>query len=104
MVTKQYRQGDILITAVDSIPDGAKLLRRTKAGVVLAHGSATGHTHAIAAQSAQLRELDGRRYLSVPRGASLTHDEHDTIRLAPGLYEVTRQREWADEMVRGVED
>ena len=36
----------------------------------------------------------GRTHLVVEEPAALVHDEHDRIDLAPGTYEVRRQREY----------
>jgi hypothetical protein len=36
------------------------------------------------------------RFLRVLRPVNLTHEEHATILLAPGLYRVRGQRQWAD--------
>jgi hypothetical protein len=32
-----------------------------------------------------------------PRGASITHEEHDTIKVPEGTYEIVQQREFAPE-------
>jgi hypothetical protein len=84
------RQGDVLLVPVPS-PQGA-----TEADVgeiVLARGEKTGHAHVVRGR-ARTTTTGSARYLVVEESASLVHDEHDTIELAPGAYEVRRQREW----------
>jgi hypothetical protein len=93
-----YRQGDVLLTAVASIPPRAEGVRRDRGRVVLAYGEATGHAHAITDAGAELLQdpLTGDLFVRVddPGGAALAHEEHATITLPPGAYRVVRQREY----------
>jgi len=100
-----YRQGDVLIVPVKSIPTGAKPVPRENGRVILAHGEATGHAHAILDRNVDMVEKDMRRFLEiVGGGASVVHEEHATIKLDAGLYEVIRQREYSPEAIRNVAD
>jgi hypothetical protein len=95
----QYRQGDVLLIAVDDIPGRAVPVPRDQGEIVLAYGEVTGHRHAIADPHAELLALPGeeieRRFLRiVGERARLRHEEHDTITLSPGSYQVARQREY----------
>lgn len=104
------RQGDVLITRVRSIPRDAKKRARDNGRVILAYGEATGHAHAIADSPAKPRaELfdvleTELTFLCVDEVSHLVHDEHGTIELAPGNYQITRQREYAPEAPRYVGD
>ena len=49
-----YRQGDVLIVPVESIPEELDPVDREDGRVVLAHGEVTGHAHAIEAEGAAL--------------------------------------------------
>jgi hypothetical protein len=49
-----YRQGDVLIIPVESIPERLDAIDRDDGRVVLAHGEVTGHAHAIKAEGAVL--------------------------------------------------
>ena len=61
-----YRQGDVLIVRVDEIPADAKLINRTKRGVILAEGEVTGHAHRIASRHASLyRTESDAKYMRV---------------------------------------
>jgi hypothetical protein len=110
-MTHQYRQGDVLVSRVRTMPVGATLV--TDPRVILAHGEVTGHCHEVVPvmdercemPAAQLFDApDGTRYLLVDRPCQLIHQEHHTISLAPGAYKVTRQREYSPEAVRPVAD
>jgi len=93
------RQGDVLLIPIDRSPTESEVIR-TGTRLVIAEGEATGHAHAVLADEAELIEsADGVLYLRVVSddGAVLVHDEHDALALAPGHYEVRRQREYAPE-------
>ncbi|MFI2373417.1 hypothetical protein [Streptomyces sp. NPDC018833] len=109
----QYRQGDVLLRAVPRLPEDAEPVAREGGRVVLAHGEATGHSHAIAEPHAHLfasrdDELNGitDRYLDiVGSSALLTHEEHDPLTVPAGRYLVLRQREFTgDTATRDVTD
>lgn len=107
---KMYRQGDVLIIPVATIPKGTKTVRRENGLVVLAHGEVTGHHHAIhddavtLVTTEQANELRMWLTVTAPEPVALTHQEHDTILLPPGQYEVRRQREYTPEAIRNVQD
>jgi len=92
-----YRQGDVLLIPTDTIPADATDVSAENGRVVLAHGEATGHHHSFAPNTGvTLCESEEMRFLSVAEEANLTHQEHATIPIAPGLYRVIRQREYDD--------
>jgi hypothetical protein len=102
-----YRQGDVLIERIGSLPKSIKPLARENGKVVLAHGEVTGHAHAIADKHATLFAAEGEvaTFLEVRDAmAALQHEEHSTIVLPPGNYRVTRQREYSPEEIRNVAD
>lgn len=91
-----YRQGDVLVVAVDTVPLSARPVARQGGRLVLAEGEATGHAHAIASPDAVLLsdEETDRRFLRLAADAVLGHEEHAPILLPAGSYEVRRQREY----------
>lgn len=100
-----YRQGDVLIIPCKAIPKGAKPVARETGRVVLAHGEITGHAHALLDRNVNMVEKDMRRFLEITGGgASVVHEEHGTIKLNAGFYEVIRQREYSPEAIRNVAD
>ena len=94
------RQGDILLIPVDAVPEGLREVPRDKGRIVLAEGEETGHLHAIASPDAIFKAEDlesiEHRFLEVEAEVALTHPEHDTLTVAPGNYEVRRQREYSE--------
>lgn len=104
-----YRQGDVMIRRVKSIPAAAADVTPNDR-IVLAHGEVTGHAHAITDRTT--RELSFadveqqvRRFLKVVGdGATVRHEEHAPIALPPGFYEIVQQREYTPEAIRNVAD
>lgn len=103
-----YRQGDVLIKPVTKMPAAVKKVDRDAGRVVLAYGEVTGHAHAISDERCDLFAGDKleARFLEVlaEGGVELLHEEHSTITLPPGIYEVTRQREYGPDAIRNVAD
>lgn len=90
-----YRQGDVLLLQVPELPVSAAKVTWTER-IVLAFGEVTGHAHAIHETHVEAFELDGQLYLRIEEApATLRHEEHAPITIAPGRYEVRRQREYA---------
>ena len=101
----QFRQGDVFLRPA-SIPSGAKPGKLDNGRIVLAYGEVTGHAHAIGEiESVALRETeDGRRFLDVQQTVPLQHEEHGTVQVAKGTYEITIQREYTPLEIRNVQD
>lgn len=103
-----YRQGDVLIERIDSLPAKRTKIARENGRVILAHGEVTGHAHAISDEACDLYRSEQEAdvtFLEVQAAvAALKHDEHSTIPLARGNYRVTRQREYSPEAIRNVAD
>jgi hypothetical protein len=97
-----YRHGDVLISRVPSLPRQPRPL----AGVTLALGEVTGHSHRIAEPgAARMWEAGGSRFLEVTaQSATLVHEEHRAMSLPQGLYRVWMQREYAPDENHWVED
>ncbi len=93
-----WRQGDVLIKRVETIPPSALRLKRA----VLASGDSTGHRHQIKdRRTARLFESVNARasglFLEVVADeAAVSHPEHGEIVLTRGVYRVWRQREFDD--------
>jgi hypothetical protein len=92
----QFYQGDVCIIKVDQVPTKAKKQQRPKDRLVLEHGEVTNHAHAIHdVDKCDLYVEGTRRFLEVCFALPLVHEEHDTIILEPGIYEIKRQRQWS---------
>jgi hypothetical protein len=59
----------------------------------LAEGEATGHSHVVTAEDAVVIGDGEQRELSAPSGTKVVHEEHKTIELPKGDYDINRQRE-----------
>ncbi|HTV62851.1 MAG TPA: hypothetical protein VMH30_09820 [Verrucomicrobiae bacterium] len=107
--TKHYRQGDVLIERIADIPTGA-VKQEKSARIILAHGEATGHHHALETESPVewfkrgKAETTNEIYVSLPSGGLVVHPEHTEIKVPNGLYCVIRQREYSPGAWRNVED
>jgi len=106
--TLQFRQGDVFIMRVDSVPTNAKPVDRENGKIVLAHGEVTGHAHTIndtvTDPFASLFATEDAVYLSVDNEVAVVHQEHDAITLPAGNYQVRRQREYTPQEIRNVMD
>lgn len=91
------RQGDVALIAVNEVPAGAEtLLRDARSRVVLAYGESTGHAHALHESGVTLyRAANSDVFLQVAQPATLRHEEHEPIKVPPGIYRVVRQREYS---------
>lgn len=106
-----YRQGDVMLIRVDSIPDTATD-QTPDDRIVLAYGEVTGHAHAVYPEvmvidgapvkklPAKIWDAGAERFLQVLEKTALKHEEHSAIELEPGAYKVIRQREYTDETER----
>lgn len=99
-----YRQGDLLFREVKLIPKGDWKKRKT--GHIL-EGEATGHIHRIDdLKAAEVLECGDSLCLSVTAdgGVAIVHEDHGTLTLPVGNYEVVRQREYSPETIKNVAD
>ena len=102
-----YRQGDVLIRQVRALPAGATRVP-VPGRIVLAHGEVTGHAHAIAPGLAEEYQATSKeivqRFLRVMEHADVTHEEHATVPLPAGIYEIVQQREYHPAAIKYVVD
>lgn len=98
---KQYRQGDVLI--IETNKKGGAPLPKDNGKVVLAYGEVTGHSHAIVKGAVLLEAPKCTGILKVETEAPLKHEEHATIVLPKGSYEIIQQVEYQREFKRVVD-
>lgn len=106
MATFMARQGDVLVrklTPGERQRARFQRVERENGAVVLAHGEATGHSHKIVEQTVEMYHdpKEGRLFVNIESPAHIVHEEHDTIKLEAGWYEVVRQREFTAEPTGG---
>ncbi len=97
-----WRQGDVFIAPVPSIPKGAKL----RPNGVLVEGELTGHSHRVAdLRTAEVLQDGDHLFLHVlADAAAIVHQEHGPIALPRGTYRVWGQREYSPRGIRNVAD
>lgn len=99
-----FRQGDVYIEFCDSLPSGLKKMKQVQ--LQLAPGTTKGSRHC-------LDSADGVKMFTVNNGSELqgpviktkkertvTHPEHGNVILPPGIYNITYQRAYAEELKR----
>jgi hypothetical protein len=103
-MNKQFRQGDVLLEQVSSLPEGLKKLDRK----IVAYGEVTGHAHRFDCKldtDAILYEDDkGNLWVKVAKITPLQHEEHATLTIEPGVYKYIPQREYSPKEIRRVQD
>ncbi len=99
-----YRQGDIGIFRIQSVPDGAQKQNKGRV-IVLGEGEVAGHRHEILETSkVDAYKLAEGLYLEVAEEIALVHPEHAQIALLPGSYEIIRQSEYHRKALIRVQD
>ena len=106
---KIYRQGDVLLIAVDSIPRDAAEQPAKGNKLILALGEATGHHHRFefmdTSHNVKLYVgAGGARYLDVKASVALLHEEHATVAVPKGKYLIPSQFEHTPKELRRVQD
>lgn len=99
-----FQQGDVIGRKLKSLPNGSATIIGKKR-LVLAHGE-SGHSHVIEDDEAELIQIGERMILSLTKQATVEHEEHGPITLAPGIWEIGRVTEydWLSRMERQVID
>ena len=92
-VPLSFRQGDVLLVEVETIPEEASAEPRS-GRIVLAEGEATGHAHAIHERDARTFTHEGERFLLTRSRAQLVHEEHGAIDVPEGAWRIVIQREY----------
>lgn len=96
-----WRHGDVLIAAVETIPEQARL----QVHGVLVYGEVTGHSHRLESlENASVWTDRGELFVKVTAPTRIIHEEHLPITLPPGSYRVWQQREYTPESIRTILD
>lgn len=103
------RHGDLNFHPTSKAMEGE--LVKHKGSFVLQEGETTGHKHVITVpnlEDMEVRQLpDGAILLTLKSEGTLTHEDHKTIKVAPGKYYMGREREvdhFSESIVRQVID
>lgn len=108
MKTQITHQGDVAFIPrphlAGAIPT-AKPIARVQGRIILAEGEVTGHHHAVVSDTAEwFATDDGKRFLRLVEATDVVHEEHGTVTLDPGTYEVGYSREYSPQEIRRVLD
>ncbi len=88
---KIFRQGDVLLKQITELPKGLKL-KRDK---VLAYGEITGHMHQFLNPYTELFiDMEGKQFVYLVEDSLLEHEEHASVMIPQGTYEVVIQRQF----------
>lgn len=95
----QMRQGDVFLVPKKDAPEDS-----TPAvdGLVLARGEVTGHRHRLT--GGRVVQSKGRTFAILESSQELVHEEHATLKVPEGTYEVIIQREYVESAERRVMD
>ena len=98
------QHGDVLLRSIEKM-NSLKPVTCTR--IVLAEGEVTGHAHVITdVKNVNFYENDGKKYIDVLAPANLTHEEHNTLVIPVGYYEIDQVKEYDpfEEEIRKVRD
>jgi hypothetical protein len=105
----QAAQGDLLITRVETLPDGITPAAIESGEYIVAH-SETGHHHVVSAADCQVYETADPlvAYLVVDNTVEFRHKReshtHESIQAKSGVFRLDRQREYTPEGFRRAAD
>jgi len=110
-----HQQGDIHLIKIKSIPQEARRLSVPPTGFILAEGEATGHKHVLTCldngvalaepgtetpskekigEGIEVFEHNGTLFVKTSVPTKVTHQEHGTTLVDPGIYQVGHVQEY----------
>lgn len=97
-----YQAGDTLLFKTKSIPKNAAHL---KGESILHHGN-SGHHHRLIGSGFGIYKHGETKYVDVVEPTDYVHEEHATIKLDPGKYELrfVQEQDHFNDLVRAVVD
>lgn len=85
------QHGDLLLTAVDCVPEGAKEVH-VKPGFIIERGEGV-HTHIFPdVTGIKVFEKDGEIFVRVDKETQVDHEEHGKQTVKPGVYKKRIER------------
>ena len=97
------RQGDVLLVPLKAAHKG-KQIKPVNGRLVLAVGEATGHNHTISAEKATMFEDKEMVWIVAEAPTPLVHQEHASVEVPVGTWQVVRQREYTPKEIVRVRD
>lgn len=92
---KTIQQGDVVMKSIQEFPKGERVMDDQMKSKILAYGEVTGHAHRLADpdNAVETFRILNVIYMNVNRPTMLGHEEHKTIEIPPGKYEIGIVRE-----------
>ena len=87
---KLFRQGDVLIRKVPSIPKTAIPISSS----VIAEGEKPGHNHKLKGSQQVFETHEKQLYFKAKQTVILQHPEHNTLEIPAGCYIIQQQRRY----------
>ena len=100
------RHGDVSLHQISELPENLKEIKHS-GSFALALGEVTGHSHKIISKEMQIfQDEKGLFFLKVNQPAQISHEEHKTVTLMPGIYkrEMEQEFDYFLETTRQVQD
>lgn len=97
------RHGDLLIKKIDKLPDNLNIQKDN----IVMRGEFTGHHHTLVCDElAVFTDINGNKYIDLKKDSAITHQEHKTLELPQGYYEVIIEKEFDpfEKKIRQVKD
>ena len=93
MMSKLFRQGDLLIREISSIPYTAKPISTN----IIADGEKTGHNHTLNGshqifETVEPAHKQKQIHFEAKQELKIEHPEHNTIIIPKGIYTVVHER------------
>lgn len=106
---EQLRQGDILLTRIDDPSKVSFKGYKQKPNGCVAEGEVTGHAHRLQVNSKATLFENENDVLDMmievkDAPAEITHEDHGTLNVPAGVWDVTLQEEYTPEKMRRVVD
>ena len=89
----QYRNGDVFLRKVESLPGDAET-SAVHPAEVLAYGEVTGHSHRLTGTTVERYDHANRAYVLLSEAGILTHEEHGEAVIPAGVYELIIERDY----------
>lgn len=91
------RHGDLVIKPIEVDKSKLKFIGK-HISFTLAEGETTGHKHTLTAEPSTTfnvyQDEKGQYVLEMEKSAELSHQEHNTIKIIPGMYVVEGEQEY----------
>ena len=96
---KMYRQGDVLLRQIPQLPNYVRKRKDKR----IAEGEIADHAHVILNGAVyEVHDQSDELYVKADDITTIAHEEHNSIKLEKGVYEVIRQQEYLGKGIKYV--